>query len=99
AVPRWTPAGAGGGERDVDFGKHVVVAVFKGKGTDHDGIRIEGVFKVGGKVVVEYREFRARAGGALAESYPCHVVVVEKLAGDVEFKRLPYLEGKGAPVP
>jgi hypothetical protein len=72
----------------VDFEKEMVLAVFAGmKNTGGYGITIEKVATKPGKVYVLYRETAPLPDGmvTMAITYPSHVVVVPKTAGEVMF--------------
>jgi hypothetical protein len=100
-LPYFTPEGATGATkpREVDFDKEMVVAVFAGQAQCHCGIRIERVLPKGDGVVVEFREYSWNSGVAPPPTCPCQVVVVDKVAGKVEFKELPPDNPPFAPVP
>lgn len=85
--------------RQVDFDREMVIAVFRGKSTDHDGIKIERIIKREGKVIVQYRQIPLYKGTAPIPDYPCGVVVVPKTEGEIEFVALPPLPRLRLPIP
>lgn len=100
--PMWIPKNATRGLADakpIDFDRQIVIAVFRGQATDHDGIQIERLVKQGEKVVVEYRNVPVNKGTAPMPAYPSHVVVVSKTESKVEFNALPPVQQSPVPVP
>jgi hypothetical protein len=91
ALPLVTPEDATGGakDREVDFDKEMVAAVFAGQMACHCGIRIERVLPEGDGVVVEFRGYSWNSGVAPPPACPCQVVVIDKVAGKVRFRELP----------
>lgn len=99
---RIVPAGIEEGltvAREVNFDREMVVAVFLGAATDHDGIKIERVVGEAGKVVVEYQRFPFYKGTAPIPASPCDVVIVEKIEGEVQFNELPPRPRLPRPIP
>jgi hypothetical protein len=87
--PSYAPGDDLTGWRAVDFDKEMVVGVFAGRIQNHSGIRIERVLPKGNGLVVEFRGYGWNSGVAPPIRCPCHVVVVDKVEGSVEFKELP----------
>jgi hypothetical protein len=92
--PRFIPAGAKDQEREVDFGKEMVVAVFGGEVVGQHTFRIERIVPKGNGIVVKFREVVTNGGAQMIDVeiphyWPCCVVVVDKVKGPVEFSELP----------
>lgn len=85
--------------KQVDFNREMVIAIFRGKSTDHDGIQVERIIKRSGKVIVQYREIPLYKGTMPMPDYPCDVVVIPKTEGEIEFVALPPLPRLRMPIP